>query len=105
MLEGVESPRDAVGARVTVEAAGRRLVRYKQGGGSYQSSSDPRLHFGLGDAQAVDRVEVYWPSGRRDHYEKLAAGARYRLREAAAKPVRRRAVRALSGSSRGGQLR
>ena len=51
------------------------------GGGSYLSPSDPRLHFGLGPARKVDRVEVTWPSGRRDCYQGLAADAGYRLRE------------------------
>ena len=49
-LEGTTSNRDAVGARVTVEAGGRRQVADRFGGGSYQSASDPRLHFGLGAA-------------------------------------------------------
>ena len=42
------------------------------GGGSYQSASDQRLHFGLGPARIVDRVEVTWPSGGRDCYQGLA---------------------------------
>jgi hypothetical protein len=33
-------------------------------GGSYASSSDPRLHFGLGTASIIDAVEVHWPGGR-----------------------------------------
>src|SRR5207248_2812057 len=52
-LEGRGPNRDAVGARVTVLAAGRRLVAWRTGGGSFQSASDPRLHFGLGDATRV----------------------------------------------------
>ena len=51
------------------------------GGGSYQSASDQRLHFGLGPARIVDRVEVTWPSGSRDCYQGLGADAGYRLRE------------------------
>ena len=49
-LEGTASNRDAVGARVTVAAGGRRQVAQRFGGGSYQSAGDPRLHFGLGSA-------------------------------------------------------
>ena len=51
------------------------------GGGSYQSASDPRLHFGLGAAAVADKVEVRWPSGQVDTHVGLAADAIYRLRE------------------------
>jgi hypothetical protein len=80
-LEGVASNRDGVGAEVTVTAGGRSQVAARFGGGSYLSASDPRLHFGLGASRQADRVEVRWPSGRRDTYEGLAAGTGYRLRE------------------------
>jgi hypothetical protein len=62
-LQGTKSNRDAVGARVTVTVGGRRLVRHRKGGGSYCSSSDPRLFFGLGPATEVGEVEIRWPSG------------------------------------------
>ena len=62
-LEGTTSNRDAVGARVTLTAGGRRQVAQRIGGGSFQSASDPRLHFGLADAT---RVETHRdPSGPR----------------------------------------
>jgi tetratricopeptide (TPR) repeat protein len=85
-LEGAGSNRDAVGARVTVEAGGRRLVAERFGGGSYQSAGSPRLHFGLGEAERAEAVEVRWPSGRVDRFEGLAAGG-YRLREGEASPA------------------
>ncbi len=85
-LEGVRSNRDGVGARVVVEAVGRRQSAHRFGGGSYQSASDPRLHFGLGDATRVDQVEVRWPSGRVDRYAGLSADRAYRLREGANEP-------------------
>ena len=81
-LEGVASNRDGVGAKVTLTARGRSQVAIRFGGGSYQSASDPRLHFGLGAARRADLVEVRWPSGRRDTYEGLTADKAYRLREA-----------------------
>ena len=80
-LEGTASNRDAVGARVAVTVSGRTQVAARFGGGSYLSASDPRLHFGLGPARKADRVEVTWPSGRRDCYQGLAADAGYRLIE------------------------
>ncbi len=51
------------------------------GGGSYQSASDPRLHFGLGTAAWIERLEVRWPSGRVDHHEGLSADRGYLVRE------------------------
>ena len=86
-------------ARVAVTAAGRTQVAARFGGGSYQSASDQRLHFGLGPARVVDRVEVTWPSGRRDCYQGLAADAGYRLREGdpAPKPLAGFAARRSSG--------
>ncbi|QDV38988.1 FG-GAP-like repeat-containing protein [Tautonia plasticadhaerens] len=87
-LEGsAASGRDAVGARVAVEAGGRLLVRRRLGGGSYQSSGDPRIHVGLGDEAGADAVEVRWPSGRVDRFEALAAGAGYLLREGGPTPL------------------
>jgi tetratricopeptide (TPR) repeat protein len=80
-LEGTKSNRDGVGAVVAVTVSGRSQVKARFGGGSYLSASDHRLHFGLGTASLVDRVEVTWPSGRHDVYSGLAAGAGYRLRE------------------------
>ena len=85
-LEGTASNRDAVGARVAVVAGGRRRSAWRVGGGSYQSSSDPRLHFGLGEADRVDSVEVTWPSGRVDRFDGLPADAGYLLREGDAAP-------------------
>jgi hypothetical protein len=80
-LEGTTSNREAVGARVAVTASGRTRIAARSGGGSYLSTSDHRLHFGLGTATVVDRVEVTWPSGRRELHEQLAVDRGYRLRE------------------------
>jgi tetratricopeptide (TPR) repeat protein len=80
-LEGVQSNRDAVGARASVLAGGRWQVVQRIGGGSFQSAADPRLHFGLGDATAIDRLEVRWPSGRLDRYIGLRVDRGYKVRE------------------------
>src|SRR5262249_39718159 len=56
--------RDAVGARLTLEAGGQQLVRSVKGGGSYLSSGDRRVVFGLGPEQSVGRLTVRWPSGK-----------------------------------------
>ena len=62
-LEGVKSNRSAIGARVRVTAGGLVQTAEVRSGGSYLSQSDLRLHFGLGNAAVVDKVEVVWPSG------------------------------------------
>ena len=51
------------------------------GGGSYLSASDHRLQFGLGSVTRADRVEVTWPSGRRECFLGLTADTGYHLRE------------------------
>ena len=88
------SNRDAVGARVVLEAGGHRQVAERVGGSSFLSAPDHRLHFGLGEARRVESVEVRWPSGRVDRYAGLAADGAYRLREGRAEasplPGRRR---------------
>ena len=53
-----------VGTKVTVKAAGRTMTRDVSAGGSYASTHDPRLHFGLGTAERADEVAVRWPDGR-----------------------------------------
>jgi hypothetical protein len=53
----------AIGARVTVTTGNVKQVDEVRAGGSYLSTSDPRLHFGLGSAASFDRIEVLWPSG------------------------------------------
>jgi tetratricopeptide (TPR) repeat protein len=80
-LQGSPSNRDAVGAKVTLEAGGRRQVAHRFGGGSYQSAADPRLHFGLGKDRQIEQVEVKWPSGRVDRFRDLAADRGYLIRE------------------------
>jgi hypothetical protein len=63
LVGGPKSPRDAVGATVYLVANGMRQRGDVLSGGSYLSSNDPRVHFGLGDATKVDSVEIHWPSG------------------------------------------
>ncbi len=62
-LIGTRSNRDAVGARVRVTAGDLQLYDQRKGGMSYQSAQDPRLHFGLGQHENIDSIEIIWPSG------------------------------------------
>jgi hypothetical protein len=61
---GTQSNRDAIGARVTLNVGGKKRLAEVQRGVGYMSASDKRVHFGLGDARTVERVEVRFPSGR-----------------------------------------
>ncbi len=60
---GTKSNRDGIGARVIISVGGQTQHAEVQSGGSYLSHNDLRLHFGLGKAERVDRLEVRWPSG------------------------------------------
>ena len=86
-LEGTQSNRDAVGARVTVTAGGRSRIAQRIGGGSYQSAGDPRLHFGLGESTEIEEIEVRWPSGAVDRHAGLVADRAYLIREGEPKPA------------------
>jgi len=63
LVGGAKGPRDAVGATVYLTAGGMRQRGDVLSGGSYSSSNDPRVHFGLGSATSIDTVEIHWPSG------------------------------------------
>ena len=66
LVGGQGSPRDAVGATVYLAANGMRQRRDVLSGGSYVSTNDPRLHFGLGEATEAGSAEIHWPSGRKE---------------------------------------
>ena len=78
---GTRSPRSGVHARFVLEAGGQRQAATVRGGSSYLSHSDRRVHFGLGSAKRVERVEVLWPSGTRDVLRNLAPNAVYTVAE------------------------
>ena len=99
-LQGTTSNRDGVGASVTVTAGGRKQVAQRFGGGSYQSAGDPRLHFGLGAATQIDRVEVRWPSGRVDLFKDVKLDKRYRLNEGGRLPDRINEITSTTGTRR-----
>jgi hypothetical protein len=66
LVGGPKSPRDAVGAKVFLSTGSVRQRADVISGGSYGSSSDQRLHFGLGTATKVDKCEIQWPSGKKE---------------------------------------
>ena len=70
-LEGGESNRDAIGASVRVSAGPLVQMREVHRGYGFQAQHDPRLLFGLGDLREPPRVEIRWPSGKRQVLENL----------------------------------
>ena len=86
-LAGTKSNRAAIGARLTVTTSQFTQIDEVRGGGSYNSSNDTRLHFGLGSDALIKKVEVLWPSGQRQSYSDLPADALYELTEG--QPIRK----------------
>jgi hypothetical protein len=72
LIGGPKSPRDAIGTKVFLSAGGFRQRGEVFSGGSYASSSDLRLHFGLGAATKVDKIEIQWPSGAKEEIHRTA---------------------------------
>lgn len=77
-LEGKDHA-DVVGARVEVEAGGRKQTRFAKGGGSYASAPDGRLVFGLGTVDRVDKLTVHWPDGSQRVWANLAVDRYHKL--------------------------
>jgi hypothetical protein len=80
-LEGTRSNRDAIGARVEIEAGGRKQISEVRSGGNYLSQDDMRIHFGLGEAQRVDRVRIRWPNGNIEELGNFEADRYVTIRE------------------------
>jgi len=80
-LIGTKSNRAAIGARVAIHAA--RVMQFNEvrGGGSYLSQNDLRPHFGLGAADKMDTVEVFWPSGQTELLRDVPADFIYTIME------------------------
>jgi enediyne biosynthesis protein E4 len=81
-LVGVDSNRDAIGARAILTVGGKPFMRQRKGGSSYMSTNESVLSWGLGDEQRIDSLEVYWPSGSVSRLESIEANQTLRLVEA-----------------------
>jgi len=80
-LTGRASNRSAIGARVEVEWNGQRQAQQVDGGSGFAAQNQRRLHYGLGEAAAVERVTIAWPSGRRQVIEGPAVDQVLRVEE------------------------
>ena len=76
---GIRSNRDAIGARVRITAGDITQMDEVRSGGSYVSSSDIRIHFGLGEARQIDQVEIRWPDGQIAKHERLAVNREHKF--------------------------
>jgi hypothetical protein len=84
---GTKSNRDGIGARITIQLGKRILVDEVRSGSSYISSSDMRVHFGLGSATKVESVQVRWPSGLTESFENLPVDKIHTLKEGSGKAM------------------
>jgi enediyne biosynthesis protein E4 len=84
-LIGTKSNRAAIGARVTVTTSNMRQMDEVRAGGSYNSTNDVRLHFGLGLDMVMSKVQVQWPSGLKQEFLDVAGDASYEITEG--KPI------------------
>jgi hypothetical protein len=72
-LKGTGSNRDAFGTNVTITTGEKKHMAQKRSTAGYLSQNDPRLYFGLGTAQQVDKIEIRWPSGKTQVVENVKA--------------------------------
>ncbi|UCF38285.1 MAG: CRTAC1 family protein [Acidobacteriota bacterium] len=70
-----------IGTQARITVGSKQMYRDIASGDSYVSSHDPRLHFGLGDATLVDKVEVRWPDGTRTTLEQVEANQFIRIKK------------------------
>ena len=80
-LTGVKSNRSAVGAQLRLTAGGRTYLRFVDGGNGFAGQSTTRVHFGLAANTVIDSLEVRWPSGQRQVFERLPVDRISRLVE------------------------
>jgi tetratricopeptide (TPR) repeat protein len=80
-LHGVESNRDAIGARIRATSAGTTQLLVICGGDGFMATNERRQIVGIGTATKVDVLEIQWPSGRKDRWTDIPGDVRLRLIE------------------------
>jgi hypothetical protein len=86
LLQGTKSNRAAIGARLKLVAGGREQHRVINGGSNF-GCLPPQQHFGLGQLEAVESLEIWWPSGVMEKFEGLPANTRVKIVEGTARFV------------------
>ena len=79
--------RDMYGARITVYAGGKKYLRVVNPGYSFCASNDPRVHFGLSQADSVDRIVIRWPGGDEEDFPGIRADQLIILNKGQGKPA------------------
>ncbi len=69
---GTQSNRDGVGARIRITIEGKTRIEDVRSGGTYAGMNDMRVHFGLGNHDSIDRIQIRWPSGITDTLEEVS---------------------------------
>ncbi len=87
-LRGVQSSRDAIGARVTIEAGATTRTQWLTAGDGYQASNQRQLLFGLGSHQRVDKLQIRWPSGLSQEFADLPADQEFIIVEGSPRVTR-----------------
>jgi hypothetical protein len=80
-LEGRESNRSAIGAQVHLFWNGQQQLQQVSGGSGFCAQNQRRLHFGLGNSSAIEKVEIRWPSGRIQKMAGLKSDKLYNIQE------------------------
>jgi hypothetical protein len=86
-LEGTRSNRSAIGATVVLTSRGVRQVKAVLSQSSYYSHDDLRVHFGLGEAQQADQVDITWPGGQTQTLKNVEGGRVVTIKEGSAVAV------------------
>jgi enediyne biosynthesis protein E4 len=84
-LTGVKSNRSAIGARIYCVTGDHHQMDEVRSGGSFYSQNDLRIHFGLGKAARIDKLEVHWPSQQVDRFTDVPVNQIFKLVEGSPK--------------------
>jgi hypothetical protein len=77
-----------VGAQVRLTAGGSTRLAFISGGNSFAGQSTNRVHFGLGSATKIDKIEVRWPTGVKEEFDHVAADQLNRIVEGTGKKTK-----------------
>jgi len=80
-LKGIKGPASAIAAKVVATAGGKRQVLVNQWATSYLCNNDPRIHIGLGNAEKIDTLEIFWTGGKKEVYRNVAADRYITIKE------------------------
>ena len=86
-FSGRKSSLKGEGVSVKITAGGREQQRHLTLMRGYLAGHEPVVHFGLGDANTIERAEIQWPSGHRQEFANLEANTRYTIEEPEEQPT------------------